>query len=200
MNTKLVERSVKRISRSCLIEWPKRILWSYTIKPFFRFICLSGEKRKVVISAWFLLVGIRLGLLLLPFQNLTRLLEAVYGRGSNQSKGGDNRVDRVLWAVETASRYVPRTTCLSRALAAQALLGQIGYPTSLRIGVKRGEQNALHTHAWLEAEGNVLIGRLPDLCCYKPLISVRANSQATEAELMQNHVSERSFFSLGTQR
>jgi hypothetical protein len=64
--------------------------------------------------------------------------------------------EKVAWAVELVSRYVP-ATCLSRALAAQVLLARRGYPVLLHFGaVKEGER--FLAHAWLESEGQVVIG------------------------------------------
>lgn len=57
-----------------------------------------------------------------------------------------------------AARYVPRATCLTQALALQAMLGRAGTPSELRIGVARGKETEVDAHAWLECEGRVVIG------------------------------------------
>ena len=67
-------------------------------------------------------------------------------------------MDELAWAVEAASRYVPRATCLVQALALQALCARRGQATALRIGVAHGERRELEAHAWLEGEGRILIG------------------------------------------
>src|SRR5438309_451978 len=67
--------------------------------------------------------------------------------------------DRVVWAVVVASRYVPMSTCLTQALAAQVLLARRGYSAHLHIGVaKEGAEAKLKAHAWVESDGKVLIG------------------------------------------
>ena len=48
--------------------------------------------------------------------------------------------------------------CLTNALAVQFLLGRRGYSTVLRIGVAKKDGSALEAHAWLEHEGEVLLG------------------------------------------
>jgi hypothetical protein len=64
----------------------------------------------------------------------------------------------------SASRYVPRATCLVRALTVQALLEAHGWPARLRIGVAGAPGWA--AHAWVEdAHGPVTeadpgVGRL----------------------------------------
>jgi len=67
--------------------------------------------------------------------------------------------DRVTWAVEVASCYVPKVrTCLTEALTAQLLLTRRGYPALLHIGVTRGERGMFQAHAWVESEGKILTG------------------------------------------
>jgi hypothetical protein len=64
-----------------------------------------------------------------------------------------------VWAVETAARHMPlANTCLTQALAAQVLLARRGYPALLRIGVVKGDKDNLQAHAWVESEGEVVIG------------------------------------------
>jgi hypothetical protein len=76
------------------------------------------------------------------------------------------------WAIETASRMVPRCTCLARAVAAQAMLDASGHPSRLRIGVAPGRPAGptLDAHAWLECDGRVLIGG-HDLGRYRSLFA-----------------------------
>ncbi len=58
------------------------------------------------------------------------------------------RPREVAGAVMSASRYVPRATCLVRALTVQALLEAQGWPAWLRIGVAGAPGWA--AHAWVE--------------------------------------------------
>lgn len=68
-------------------------------------------------------------------------------------------IDRVAWAVRTAGGHLfPARPCLPQALAARFLLARLGVPTDLRIGVRRPEADDLRAHAWVEYEGEVLIG------------------------------------------
>ena len=67
-------------------------------------------------------------------------------------------VDRVVWAVKVASRYVQGIRCLAQALATQVLLEQRGYPSELRIGFTRSKGGQMSAHAWVESEGRVVIG------------------------------------------
>jgi hypothetical protein len=58
-----------------------------------------------------------------------------------------------VWAVDAASRLVPGPACLSRALAAQALLERRGHRAELRIGFRREPDGRLAGHAWVETAG-----------------------------------------------
>jgi Transglutaminase-like superfamily len=106
--------------------------------------------------AW--LAVARLAILLLPF----RLLTEIAGRASSApTREADSRLAfRIGNAVDTAARIVPwRAVCLPRAIAARLMLARRGRGSVLHFGVGKGEGGALHAHAWLEAEGTVVVGR-----------------------------------------
>jgi Transglutaminase-like superfamily len=69
-----------------------------------------------------------------------------------------HRMEDVAWAVRQASRVVPRSSCLTQALATQVLLARSGYSSQLRIGVARGARGDLEAHAWVESDGQRVIG------------------------------------------
>lgn len=66
--------------------------------------------------------------------------------------------DRVAWAVAAAGDRVPGATCLVRAFVGQALLSRSGRLSALRFGVRRGAMG-VEGHAWVELDGEILIGR-----------------------------------------
>ena len=66
-------------------------------------------------------------------------------------------VDRVAWAVKAASRYVPGATCLTQALAAQALLKSSGHESRVEIGVVR-EAGKFEAHAWVVCRDQIVVG------------------------------------------
>jgi hypothetical protein len=121
-----------------------------------KFLGLPAAERWLLVKAALLLGGTRLGLRLLPFRILRRVVESL-SRPSVWLPAPDSfSTARIVWAVELVSRYVP-TTCLSRALSAQVLLARREYPVLLHFGaVKDGER--FLAHAWLESEGQVVIG------------------------------------------
>ena len=79
-------------------------------------------------------------------------------------------VQRTIWAVNLSSHYLLRERpCLTRALVARMLLSRQGYHTTLRIGVAPSANRSLEAHAWLERNGEVVVGNLYDLGRFTPL-------------------------------
>ena len=126
-----------------------------------RFLRLTWADKVLLVQAVLLLTAVRVGLSLLPFQTLRKLLAgaAKAPASSIVQKNPANQPPRVIWAVAVAGRSFPSIgTCLMQAFAAHVLLGRRHYPTQLRIGVTRNEKGKFLGHAWLEREGTVIIG------------------------------------------
>lgn len=113
------------------------------MKRLHSFIRLPATQRWLLIRASLLLWATRIGLWLLPFQMLRRLLAAFASRPMQVQDTERFSKASVVWAVE--------------ALAAQVLLAWRGYPALLRIGVVKGDKDDLQAHAWVESEGEVVI-------------------------------------------
>jgi hypothetical protein len=65
----------------------------------------------------------------------------------------------VAAAVADASRLLPGTSsCLAQALAARLLLRREGLPVEIRIGVGRTPPGGLKAHAWVESDGEIVLG------------------------------------------
>ncbi len=124
------------------------------VSKFFR---LAGPDRYLLLRALPLVVGIRLALWILPFGVLRRFLTARSQRVGMRLTKNVPPAERIGWAVAAASQYVPQATCLTQALATQVLLGRVGFPSELRIGVRK-EENRFEAHAWVECGGHVVIG------------------------------------------
>ena len=124
------------------------------MSPLTRFWHLTAEERRLVTEAVVLVTAVRLGLSVLGFRPLRRVLARL----------GHHRVavplssGRIGWAVRAAARRVPRArTCLVEAIAAETLLARHGYTTQLRIGVARSGAG-IDAHAWLEQDGRPVFG------------------------------------------
>jgi hypothetical protein len=105
-------------------------------------------------QALLLTVFARVCLWLLPFKTVRGVLLDVADHGSRC----DHRADQIVRVVETASRCVPRATCLTQALAMEVLLRRSGIDCSLWIGVTEDAENPSVAHAWIESDGTVLCG------------------------------------------
>jgi hypothetical protein len=73
--------------------------------------------------------------------------------------------ERLVWAVQAASRRVPRATCLVQAVAADALLTRAGYESVVEIGVAKDNLSRFEAHAWVRCGGRIVIGG-PDVARY----------------------------------
>jgi hypothetical protein len=116
------------------------------------FIQLARWERRLLFEALITLVICRLRL----------RVQNVEGLQAWASQPGDGTIaaDRVAWAVEAASRRMPRATCLCRALTLQRLLTKYRHSSEIRIGVEKND-GRFGAHAWLIHDGRVLIGALP---------------------------------------
>jgi len=136
-----------------------------------RLMSLPPARRRRVAGAWVLLVKVRLGLWVLPFSRVTHRLEVWAARRIAAREVADPH--ELAWAVRAASRGVPGGGhCLTQALAARALLRRHGYEARLHIGVSREGVLGFAAHAWVELDGEVLIGDA-DLDRYQVLESPR---------------------------
>ena len=64
----------------------------------------------------------------------------------------------VCRSIEAVGQRTPGCTCLVQALAAQRMLGRRGVATKLQIGARRGDDEGLDAHAWLERNGEIILG------------------------------------------
>jgi len=76
--------------------------------------------------------------------------------------------ERIGWAITVAARYLPRSKCLVQAIAGRKLLARCGIAGAIHIGVAKDSSNWLSAHAWLEVDGQTVIGG--DNSSYAPLI------------------------------
>jgi hypothetical protein len=85
--------------------------------------------------------------------------------------GGGAPDARVIWALASIARYCRRSTCLSRALTAELLLSSKPGPLTIVVGVAAPAQGHMESHAWVERDGQVLVGTEADTGRFVPLVS-----------------------------
>jgi len=132
---------------------------------------LEIPRRRLVAEAGALLALVRVGLHLCSYTRLHRALGFLASRtrvSAPVSRAG--HID-VAWAVTAAGRRLPlKTTCLVDALVTDTMLRRRHHASEVRFGVRLGErQPQLDAHAWVECEGDLVIGLLDDLNEYTPL-------------------------------
>ena len=121
-----------------------------------------------------LVAATRVALLVLPVRRVRWIVHGLVG--SRTALRVEKRVslDELVRFVTLGSRCSPvGSTCLTVALVAQALLKRHGYESRFCIGVRRSEDRAFAAHAWLEREGQVIVGGPPSVVAtYKVLPDV----------------------------
>jgi hypothetical protein len=130
------------------------------VAPLRELFRLSRNRRRLLLEAWSLVVLSRLSLWTLPKRTVKRALSA-----SSPTPGSDapqESIEQLMWAVSAAARRVPRASCLTQAIAATTLLARHGHRSTLRLGVRKDEQNRLHAHAWVESGERVVLGGTVD--------------------------------------
>ena len=132
-----------------------------------RLFKIISTKPKLIwfVAETFVLLGlIRLGLRLLPFATLQKLLSSNNRKTFSFWRRRDRSIKELIWAINVSSKYMPGgVKCLARALTTEVLMKLNGYAPELRIGVAQGKAGKLEAHAWIESHGKVLIGQLNDL-------------------------------------
>lgn len=137
-----------------------------------KFLRLNHCDRYLLIKTLCLLGFVNWGLWLLPFSTLRRILDKISQPSPTASI---TPVDKIIWAVDVSTNFIPGAKCLARALTCQVLMNQQGESPELRIGVAKDEAGKLKAHAWIEHQGKVVMGYLSNLSSYTPLPTLPRN-------------------------
>jgi hypothetical protein len=117
---------------------------------------LPTADRRALRQALTLIIALRAGLLVLPFNVLRRFLNRwVSCRKETRVPFSTAQIVRAVTAV--GSR-LSGTSCLVEALAADAMLRRHGHSSRLKLGVRRGADATFGAHAWVECDGEVVVG------------------------------------------
>src|SRR5439155_5755542 len=137
-----------------------------------RYARLSSSERWLFVRAFIWLGVVDLGLRTMPLPRLVGLA------GSGRSRAADAirtspppRIYGYARWLETASRYhIVNAHCLHRSLVLHHWLRGEGFPSELRIGVRK-EGLELKAHAWVELDGEIMSDRTADITPFTPLES-----------------------------
>lgn len=131
------------------------------------FRSLSGQRRRLFCEAAVLLVSGKLLLAVAGLDVAERCLGRLCRLVSHRQRPAT--ATDVRWAIATAAARLPWTyDCLDRALAGSGLLTTNGHQHSLRLGVDTGA-GEFEAHAWVESNGEVLIGGVDDFDRFQEL-------------------------------
>ncbi|WP_341526359.1 lasso peptide biosynthesis B2 protein [Nostoc sp. UHCC 0302] len=143
------------------------------MKQLLKLLRLINKDRYLLINSFILLGLVKLGLWLLPFQTLRQLLARISQPNPRLDQAP---ISKIIWAINVSTRYMPSgAKCLARALVCQVLMTRRGYSPELRIGVAKSQEGKLEAHAWIESQGQVVIGDLKELPRFTQLPSLPGN-------------------------
>ncbi len=117
------------------------------------FLKLNNKTKWLLIKALSIMWIVRIMLWIFSFTRIQRIIK----RFSSKSRENKIPLKKITWAIQVMSRFIPRATCLVRALAGQILLSQYGYDSNIKIGVSR-DKGEFEAHAWLEYGNYVVLG------------------------------------------
>lgn len=144
------------------MSWLKKGLWRFSPQRIGKWLDLPASEHRGLLEATLLLAAIRVALWLRPFDAIRQALDlpARHSRRdrSRVIRSRTSEIIRVRRHVDVGSRYVPGASCLTQALAAQVLLRRAGLDTTLRIGVRKDSTEGFKAHAWLECDGEIVVG------------------------------------------
>jgi hypothetical protein len=134
-----------------------------------KLVALPDDERGVMLQAALLLPTVRLVQMSLSFKRWRPLLTRAAPVASKRLTPA-----AIARAVDRARRGVPGVyTCLPVAYAGHLLLHRHGHASTVQVGVARDPDGKVEAHAWVECEGRVLIGELPDLSRFVPFPPLR---------------------------
>jgi len=147
---------------------PDWLFWLTMV--FRRFLEASWADRWLLFQTSLWLVTIKLGLKIFRFQTVREFLSRVSRQENPEIDPQQASLEKVVWAIERTSRNLPEAiNCLPQALTAQVMLNRRGYQSEMIIGAKRNQDSQLQAHAWVEYQGNVIVGKIDDLSQFSPL-------------------------------
>ena len=116
-----------------------------------------------------LVAVVRLALWFLPFSLVRRMAGAERTKLQCLALISPRRLS---WAIQASARRIPKASCLTQALALQILLTQTGKSGRVHIGVAKDTTRGFEAHAWLEHQGEILVGNNGELGRYAQILAL----------------------------
>ena len=129
-------------------------------RKFRTFLSRSWRQKAMICEAAIFLGLARVAVLTIHFRYIARWLEREPAANPAGRICDHALLLDVRHAVKTAARNVPwNAVCLPQALAARTMLARRGYGSAFHLGATFDQNGKLIAHAWLEAEGEIVVGR-----------------------------------------
>jgi Transglutaminase-like superfamily len=129
-----------------------------------RLVSLGPSEIAMLCGALLILARTRLALSILPWRRMRApVIRSI-------APALRTNADRLEWAIRATSRFIPRATCLTQALALQRLLAHHGYESRVQIGA-RNTDGHFGAHAWVEHEGGSFLSTAAELTRYARFFS-----------------------------
>jgi len=124
-----------------------------------KFFTLRKPDRLLLLRTGALVGFVRLWLWVAPYRPLHALLTRWASRTFDSSRISRTYPERAAWAVNAVCRRIPGArTCLVEALALEFMLKRHGFDAQLKLGVCRDPAGRVRAHAWVESDGQIVIG------------------------------------------
>lgn len=132
-------------------------------KMFHKVMALPRHKKWLHCNTALWLIAVRAGLCLLPFDRLRGWVAATDKPAGQPAP--IEEMHEITKAIERLGRFLAplQINCLPQALVGQRLLRRKGFDVQLKIGVLKDRGDLLAAHAWLEYQGQVILGNLQGL-------------------------------------
>lgn len=120
-------------------------------------LTLPGWEFVLLMKAVIAMGGTWLLLSICGVPRLRRLLSYI-AKGATGKQAGTVSAEMLERTISKAARHAPiKGTCLSQALATEALFLQYGYCPVVRLGVMR-RNGTFQAHAWVELDNRIIMG------------------------------------------
>lgn len=126
------------------------------MKPLRKLAGMTWPERVALVEASLLVAAFGVAVRVLPFERVRRVADRPTRPKPRWPTYALRAFPRAAGAA--GRRFFPSHPCLPEALAVLWRTHGCGIPTELRIGFARSEAGKLEAHAWVDHEGDVLIG------------------------------------------
>ena len=138
------------------------------------FLTFPARLKLVLLHSIILIAMVRLMLIVVPFKKIRRRFQKYSGSTRLNYLRPGYSPSEIVWGVKLASKYLLRKKpCLVQALVLHSMFQRRGHPSTLRIGIRKNGSKDLQAHAWVESNGKIAIGWIPEMGDFTPFPKLR---------------------------